>query len=418
VSGVVAALAAAVLLGTACGLIGTFVVVRRMALTGDMLSHAVLPGIVMGLALCSTRHPHLVLLCAVVAGVLGSLAMSAILRHTRLKPDAALSIVLSVFFALGIALISRLQPAGVQAFLYGQIAAIDRGDLVLLCAVCALTLLVVPLLFRVLCLSSFDAAFARLLGVRVRGIELIFFLLLSVVIVVAMQAVGVVLVTALLVTPAAAARFCTISLWKMAAIACVTGAAGGVLGVAISARWGGLPTGPLMALSVTGLFVLAFGFGPRSGLWPVWHRRRREAVRIAGEDVLKKLWLVGQPPGAADGIPQRELYPRLPAHGRAALRRLEADALVCRDHMTLRLTPAGCERATELVRAHRLWECYLTDLGGFKADHVHGPAERAEHWLDEQGRRELAEKLGNPQVDPHHSPIPGEGRMSPTERSD
>ena len=141
---VASALIAAVLLGIVCGLLGTFVVIRRMALTGDMLSHAVLPGIVLGLAWNPDRNPLVVLACAVVAGVIGSMSMTAILRNTKLKADVALALVLSVFFALGIAMISRLQPAGVQAFLYGQVAAIDRNDLLLLSGVSLLTVILIP----------------------------------------------------------------------------------------------------------------------------------------------------------------------------------------------------------------------------------------------------------------------------------
>ncbi|RYD17885.1 MAG: ABC transporter, partial [Verrucomicrobiaceae bacterium] len=147
---------AALLLGTASGLLGSFVVVRRMALTGDMLSHAVLPGVVAGLAWSETRNPLVVLVAAVIAGVAGSGIMSALLRSTKLKPDAALALVLSVFFAIGIAMISRLQPAGVQAFLYGQVAAIDQRDLILLLAVTAVTAVMVPLTFRPLTMVSFD----------------------------------------------------------------------------------------------------------------------------------------------------------------------------------------------------------------------------------------------------------------------
>lgn len=405
-NGIATALTAAVLLGTVCGLLGTFVVVRRMALTGDMLSHAVLPGIVIGLALDPTRNPLIVLLCAVAAGVAGSWTMAAILRHTRLKADAALALVLSVFFALGIALISRLQPPGVHAFLYGQIAAIDRADLWLLFTVCAATLVLIPLMFRVLSVVSFDTSYSRLIGLRVKSIEVMFYLLLSVVIVVAMQAVGVVLVTAMLVTPAAAARFCTNTLHKMAAISCVLGALGGVLGVWVSASYENMPTGPLMALAVTGLFVIALCFGKRRGLLPTYARKRREAIRILGEDVLKKLWHSEELAGKQTSLTEAEFKQSLPGSIHSAFRKLRNASHIGVADFKVSLTPSGRKRAAELVRAHRLWERYLTERGGFKPDHVHDPAERAEHWLDEEGRRKLDENLGHPTVDPHGSPIP------------
>ncbi len=405
-NGITTALTAAVLLGTVCGLLGTFVVVRRMALTGDMLSHAVLPGIVLGLALNPTRNPLVVLLCAVVAGIAGSWTMTAILRHTRLKADAALALVLSVFFALGIALISRLQPPGVHAFLYGQIAAIDHNDLWLLFTVCAATLVLIPLMFRVLSVVSFDASFSRLIGLRVKSIEVLFFLFLSVVIVVAMQAVGVVLVTAMLVTPAAAARFCTNRLHQMAVISCVLGALGGMIGVWVSASYENMPTGPIMALAVTGLFGFALVFGKRRGLLPTHLRKRREAIRILGEDVLKKLWHREQLAGCETSLTEAEFKQSLPGSLQSALRKLSDASHIGMVDFKVSLTASGRKRAVELVRAHRLWERYLTERGGFKPDHVHEPAERAEHWLDAEGRRILEENLGHPTVDPHGSPIP------------
>lgn len=407
-SGVWAALWVAILLGMACGVLGTFVVVRRMALTGDMLSHAVLPGVVAGLAFSPERNPFVVLVFAILMGVAGSFSMKAILRFTRLKPDAAMALVLSAFFALGVALISRFQPSGVNAFLYGQIAAVDQNDLRMLCGVCALTLLVVPLLFRVLRLVSFDPSYARISGCKVRAVETVFFLLLSIVIVVAMQAVGVVLVTAMLVTPAACARFCTVSLRSMTLLACLFGAIGGGVGVLFSARYAQLPTGPLMALSLTVLFTLAFLVGPRGGVLAMFLRRRREVLRILGEDVLKQLWMREEARGREVQLSDGDFHMAHPARVRHSLRTLADDSLVNENEFKVSLTDLGREKAAALVRAHRLWERYLTERVGLKPDHVHDSAERAEHWLDEAGRQKLGEKLGNPEVDPHGSPIPSE----------
>jgi ABC-type Mn2+/Zn2+ transport system permease subunit/Mn-dependent DtxR family transcriptional regulator len=405
---IVSALLAAVLLGIVCGLLGTFVVVRRMALTGDMLSHAVLPGIVLGLAWNPDRNPLIVLACAVAAGVIGSVSMSAILANTKLKADAALALVLSIYFAIGIALISRLQPAGVQAFLYGQVAAIDRNDLLLLSGVSLVTVIAIPFAFRVIGIVSFDPAFSRLLGLPVRSIETGFFLLLTIVIVIAMQAVGVVLVTAMLVTPAAAARFCTSSLPKTAALACLFGSTGGALGVIISSGKSALPTGPVMALSVTGVFIAAALFGKRSGWLPTQLRRRRERVRILSEDILKKLWQREETAGKPVSLAQAECKQSFPGNVAAAFRLLNQAAWITTGDFKISLTSEGRKRAASLVRSHRLWERYLTELAAYKSDHVHDSAERAEHWLDEESRRLIEERLGNPEIDPHGSRIPAE----------
>ncbi len=391
------ALLAALLLGISSGLLGSFVVVRRMALTGDMLSHAVLPGVVAGLAWNQTRNPLLVLITAVLAGVIGSMVTNGLLRATKLKPDAALALVLSVFFAVGIAMISRIQPAGVQAFLYGQVAAIDQRDLLLLTAVTAATLVLVPLTFRALTMVSFDSSFARLMGFPVRFFEIAFFLLLTVVIVIAMQAVGVVLVTAMLVTPAAAARFCTHSLPKTAVIACGVGAAGGIAGVWASSSGNNLPTGPLMALGTTAIFAGMALIGPRRGWLVMQWRKLREKRRIAGEDVLKSLWLREEAPGLVQALVSNE----------SLLRTLASAGWIDRSQAVVRLTDAGRERAAKLVRTHRLWETYLAKYASYKPDHVHDDAERAEHWIDEKAVAALAAKLGYPATDPHGKPIPG-----------
>lgn len=396
--------AAALMLGLVCGLLGTFVVVRRMALTGDMLSHAVLPGVVAGLAWSPDRHPLIVLACAVAAGAAGSFAMKLLLAKTHLKADAALALVLSVFFALGIAMASKLQPAGVQAFLFGQVAAIDARDMKLLAIVCACTLLVVPLTFRTLRLVSFDPSFARLIGLPVRISEALFFFMLSVVIVIAMQSVGVVLVTAMLVTPAAAARFYSRTLGRTAIIACTIGALGGMAGVWISSLRGGLPTGPLMALSVTALFFASAVCGPRSGWLAGFFRRRRGRIRILGEDILKNFWYGEEAHGKGRLIESHELPLDKPVN--PALRKLLKSGMIRTQGSAYLLTDAGRESAAQLVRVHRLWERYLTDFAAYPSDHVHDEAERAEHWINASHSREISEKLGEPVEDPHGKPIP------------
>jgi len=395
-SAIATAVIAAVLIGLLCGFYGTFVVVRRMALTGDMISHAVLPGVVAGLVWSGTRNPLVVLACAAVAGIAGSLAMRVILARTRLKPDAALALVLSVFFAMGVALVSMFQPSGAMAFLYGQIAALDGRDLAFLAAVSAATFALAPFVFRSLTMVSFDPAFVRILGLPVRAIDTAFYAALTIAIVVAMQAVGVVLVTAMLVTPAAAARFCTPCLTRTCVFACGIGAGGALAGVGLSSLQSGAPTGPLIALCLAAAFGIAALIGPHHGWVWLWHRRANNRRRIEGEDFLKSLW--HREHGATD---KPVVHPA--PH---TLRRLAADQHIDGNSPTPSLTAAGREAASKLVRAHRLWEAYLADVAEIPLDHVHEEAERAEHWIDEERAREIAERLGTPVRDPHGSPIP------------
>jgi len=386
---------AAVLIGLLCGFYGTFVVVRRMALTGDMISHAVLPGVVAGLVWSSTRNPLVVLACAAAAGVTGSFVMRVITTRTRLKPDAALALVLSVFFAFGVALVSMFQPSGAMAFLYGQIAALDGRDLAFLATVSAATFALAPFVFRSLTMVSFDPSFARILGLPVKTIDTAFYAALTIAIVIAMQAVGVVLVTAMLVTPAAAARFCTPSLVRTCFLACAIGSAGALAGVGMSSLQSGAPTGPLIALCLAAVFLIAALFGPHHGWMPQWSRRARNRRRIESEDFLKYLW------HREDGDTGRPVVTPSPAILRKLMEHGKIDT-----SPTPSLTERGRKSALKLVRAHRLWEAYLTDVADIPPDHVHEEAERAEHWIDDQRMREIASRLGTPEIDPHGSPIP------------
>lgn len=410
------ALVAALLLGLCCGTLGAFVVVRRMALTGDMLSHAVLPGIVAGLVWNTERNPLIVLMAALLAGMAGSAVMHAIQRTTRLKPDAALGIVLSVFFAAGIAMISIYQPSGVQAYLYGQAAAIDQRDLRLLGVVTLVTLSVVALLFRLFHVTAFDAGFSRLLGYPVAWLDRLFYFLLSASIVVAMQAVGVVLISAMLIAPAAAALRLSHKFGRVVIGSCLIGALGASCGVWISGVRTGLPTGPVMALSVCVAFVIVSLAAPRDGIIVHALRHRRMRLRILRENLLKTIFRVLEEGGFRhDGVTLLDLS-RFDGRPMAAIARSVGrlvsggDASWTDDRSALRLTASGRRRAEEIVRNHRLWERYLTERASYAPDHVHDDAERVEHFIDEDKVRRLEEVLDFPEQDPHGRPIPAVGK--------
>ncbi|TAE74830.1 MAG: ABC transporter [Verrucomicrobia bacterium] len=402
------AMTAAFLLGISGGLTGVFVVSRRMALTGDMLSHAVLPGVVGGILWGPGRHPLVVLGCAVVAGLVAAGLLMALMRSTRLKSDAALGIVLSVFFALGLAMISKWKPGGVQAYLFGQAAAISSGDLILLACSSGVVVLGVIFGFRVLLVSSFDPQHARLLGIPVGWVDRCFFIALSVSVVVAMQAVGVVLVSALLVTPAIAAARMSRRLVSQAWWACGFGVAGALVGVWLSLLRPGLPTGPLMALSLAVLFVAAALFGPRDGLLQRGLGRMRQRRRIDTENLLKSAWVLMEERAcselAIDILAERVGVSRKGIRRCVASLVRECDAELVESGFSL--TPSGRRRASEIVRRHRLWELYLMRRADYAADHVHDDAERAEHWISGEMEQGLAKMLNHPDVDPHGSIIP------------
>jgi len=411
-------LAASLLLGIGCGLIGSFVVVRRMALAGDAVSHAVLPGVVAGFVLSPSRNPLVVLGLALAAGLLGMLLVRAITTTTRLKEDAALGIALAVFFAAGVSAISVYQPSGVTAFLYGHAAAVSLSDLLLMAVVTVVVAIAAVIFARPLVVMSFDAGFAGSLGYPVRLFERMFALMLTAVVVVAMQAVGVILVSAMLITPAAAAYLLTDRFNRMMAAAAGIGAAAGLVGTLISFVRAGLPTGPLIALVATGIFAAAFLAAPQHGVVAKWLRLRGRSARVARENYLKAIYQVLEARSFhGEGVSVREVAERRRETLEEATRGVLAlvrsgEAFRTGEVGDVFLTPDGWRRAAEIVRNHRLWELYLTHQADYDIDHVHEDAERIEHLLGEETVRQLERALAYPQTDPHGSPIPAPERQS------
>jgi manganese/zinc/iron transport system permease protein len=412
------ALAGSALLGISCGLLGCFLVVRRLALVGDALSHAVLPGVAAGFLWSQTKDPLAIFIGAVAAGLLGTLVVETLKNTTRLKEDAALGIVLAGFFAVGICMVTMLQrlpsgaKSGIDKFLFGQAAAIGPRDLRLMATVATLAIVTIASSYRHLLVASFDPAFARSIGLPVRAIHYTLMLLLAFAVVSALQAVGVVLVSAMLVTPAAAAYLLTDRMHRMLVIAAAIGLASATLGCFLSFLDSQLPTGPLMVLASSAIFTAAFLLAPRHGLLSRWSSRRSAKRRVTRENTLKTLYRILEDRGFhGDGVSLRELAERrrqtledaqreardLARHGLAAFHPAEP---------TLLLTPAGRLRAIELVRNHRLWELYLTHAARIPPDHVHDEAERIEHVLGEEVVRELERRLDFADTDPHGRPIP------------
>ncbi len=259
-------------LGALAGALGCFAVLRRQSLLGDAISHAALPGIVLAFLLTGSRATPVLVLGAGIAGWLGTLAILAIVRGGRLPEDTALGIVLSVFFGAGMVLLTWVQArpdarqAGLDVFLFGQAATLLPGDVALVAGVGGAALLLLALVWKEVKILAFDPGYAQALGLPVRRIELLLTGLLVVGIVLGLQMVGVVLMSALVVAPAAAARQWTNRLGAMVFLAAAIGAASGVGGAAISATTRGIPTGPTIVLVATGFVLLSLLAAPDRGL--------------------------------------------------------------------------------------------------------------------------------------------------------
>ena len=407
------------LLGTGAGVLGCFAFLRRRALQGDALAHATLPGVCLAFLITGSKEPGVLLAGAAVTGWLGVRAVEAIVSHSRIKEDAALALSLSVFFGAGIVLLTRIQKsgdaaqAGLDKFLFGQAASLVSADVWLLGGATVVLIAVVTLAFKEFKLVSFDRSFAITLGWPVGVIEGLLTLLTVLSVTVGLQLVGVVLMVALLVTPAAAARFWTDRLPVMVTIAAAVGAASGVAGAWVSVVAPRMPTGPWTVVAASALFVISLFAAPRRGVIARALRRWRMRRRTADENFLKTLYALGEEAG---GVWERT-WPlatvagrrRLPlAEARGTVRRLGAAGWADASAGEVRLTPAGLSRARRIVRLHRLWEVYLTERLHLAADHVHESAEEIEHILTPEIEAELERSLARPAFDPHRKRIPYE----------
>ena len=416
-----------IFLGVSCGLLGSFILVRKLALLGDTLSHAVLPGVALGFLWNMTKDPVAIFVGATIAGLLGTVTVNLIRDTTRIKEDSALGMVLAGFYGVGICLFTMIQnlpvgnKAGIDKYLFGQAAALSSGDVLLMGSVMLVACLLIFVFYKELLVTSFDSMFAVSLGISARFFHYLIMLLLAFSVVVALQAVGVVLVSAMLITPAATAYLLTDRLHRMLILAAIFGLLAGFLGSFFSFLGNNLPTGPFMVLGASSIFLAAFLLGPRYGIFPRWLKQFNRSRRIQIENTLKAFYQVREAEEfSKEGVTLSALARRRNESLREVEKRighLVRDGLASFDENkkgevslteegVVYLTPSGWQRACEIVRNHRLWELYLTNAAEYEADHVHDDAEMIEHILGEETVRLIERRLDFPTRDPHGKLIP------------
>jgi manganese/zinc/iron transport system permease protein len=274
-------------LGLVSGTLGAFAFLRRQSLIGDAISHAALPGVVLAFMLTGIKGPAVLMAGAALAGIAGVLLVIAITRNTRIKQDAALGIILSVFFGFGLMLLTFLQrdpdarQAGLNQFLFGQAATLLAGDVLAMTLFGGAALVLLVLFWKEFKLLSFDRDFGASLGFPMPALEILITLLLVVAIVIGLQAVGVVLMSAMIVAPAAAARQWTDRLGWMVVLSGLFGAVAGVTGTAISGLASGLSTGPVIVLCISAIAAASLLFGSSRGIVWAWIRRQRNRQSLA-----------------------------------------------------------------------------------------------------------------------------------------
>jgi ABC-type Mn2+/Zn2+ transport system permease subunit len=256
------ALLAAVLVGSVCAVVGTYVVLKGLAFIGEAVSHATFPGLVAAFVL---KLPFMV--GAGVAAVGTALAIGFVVRRTRIRTDTAIGVLFVGMFALGLFWYSAIRGfvADLFSFLFGNILAISTSDLIGLSALGVLILVIIAVLWKELLFSTFDPLAAAAAGLRVAALEYLFLVLVALTIVVSLQAVGIILVVAMLITPAATAQLLSLRFGRLMLLAIAIGVGGAVLGLYAS-FWLDAASGATIVLIETAAFLLALALGPRTGL--------------------------------------------------------------------------------------------------------------------------------------------------------
>lgn len=423
----------ALLCNTACALLGTFLVLRRMSLLSDAISHAVLPGLVVAFLITGRLDPWAMLAGAVVVGMLTATGVQAVRQLAQLADDASMGVVYPVLFALGVVLLSRYAhhvDLDTDCVLFGllELAALDTIRLgtwelprsLLTLAPALLGVLGFLLLaWKELLAASFDPAMAAAAGLRPRLMHYLLMALVATVAVASFEAVGSILVVAMMIVPGVCGRLLSDRVTGTLFWAVLVAWVAALWGYALAA-WFNTTVAGSMAVAAGVVLVLVVLLSPRHGVLVDAAHRLGTRLTIAGEDLLK--WLLKQEPGyeRLDPAPQGSVPPAEAAcvprqrclehlggrwQARLVLWLLGRRGWIEQAWDRVCLTPAGRRRAWHLVRAHRLWETFLEEHLQLPPDHVHEPAEQLEHFLGPGLQQELEQQLQRA-YDPHGRKIP------------
>ena len=420
----------ATLLGIAAGTIGSFTLLRRRALMGDALSHATLPGIgiafLVTLAVGSTEKSLPWLLCgAALSGIVGMLGILFIRSATRLKEDAALGIVLSVFFGGGIAILGIIQQlpeghaAGLESFIYGKTASMVATDAWLIGVAGLAATLVAILFFKELKLLCFDEKYAASCGFPILTLDLMLMALVTIVTIIGLQAVGLILMIALMVIPASAARFWTEKMTTMTWLSGLLGGMSCLVGAALSAVVSRLPSGAVIVLVATVFFLISMFVGSERGLLIRRYRRLQMNWKVDYQHLLRALYECLENQGLMTGTEEKSKSTTITREQLLSMRswspsRLGAclsnarkkEMITIRPDGSVRLTSKGFQEAERLVHEHRLWELYLITHADTAPSRVDRDADTIEHVLDSEMIAKLESLLQSHRVSGNLTPSP------------
>ncbi|MEC2077908.1 metal ABC transporter permease [Metabacillus fastidiosus] len=356
------------LLGIASGVLGSFTLLRKQSLIGDAMAHAALPGVCFGFMLSGSKSIIWLLLGAAITGLIAAWFIQITINHSKVKEDSALGLVLSVFFGFGIVLLTFIQhsyggnQSGLSDFIFGQAASMVGADVQVIITIAVVLLLITFIFFKEFKLITFDPQFAKGIGLPTTFFNGLLMVLVVSAVVIGLQTVGVVLMAAMLITPAISARYWTEKLSAMIIISGVIGGISGVLGTLLSTTAKGMATGPLIIIAATSMFLISLVFAPNRGLLAKLLKQLSVRKRTARNQLLLNFYELSEQ-GDNDGFTVEQLMSKRKlsySMSLSMLQQFEKKAWIYKiSDEKWKLTDAGLEKAYEIVLNERLFEMYL-----------------------------------------------------------
>jgi len=405
----VRAIIASSLVGIMLGVLGCFIVLRNMSLIGDALSHAVLPGIVVAFLIIGYSTIGF-FVGASFAGLLTAIVISWIQQNVETKNDAAVGIIFTAMFSIGVMGISWISREGgvhldLDHFLFGNVLGVTNEDLWLSFSVTLYTITCTVLFYRYLFVTTFQPTIAQTMGISPKIVHYFLMMLLSFAIVASLSTVGVILVVSMLVTPAATALLISNRLKWVIVISATIGLLSTNIGYLIALLYGTTPA-PAMTIVATLFYFLAVFFSPSKGLLLKMNQNWNEKKRIIREDILRQVIKNPVTVGMSVKAIAKNLNLSIGKVKSFAQTMSKSSLITTTQNDILILSDEGIKKAEKLVRAHRLWETYQVRQMGLNSNQIHNEADQLEHFLSEELIDEIDKELGYPINDPHDSPIP------------
>lgn len=405
------------ILGFTCGIVGVLVVLSKKALIVDAVSHSILPGICIGFMLSGVKNPIYLISGGMAAGAVAVFLVDWFSRVSRIKKDAAIAITLSILFSAGVILLNIIQhsgnsnQSGLSDFLFGKAATIVESDLYVFAVMCAIVLAIIPVFYQHFKIALFDSGFAKTIGLNEKVIQGLISGLIIISTAIGIQTVGIILMSALIITPASSAFFWTNNFKKSIILSGSFAATSSILGVLVSYLSPDMPTGPWIIVILSIIAILS-AFFSKKGLITKKLRAFRNERKMISDNVLKALYKLGERENQIEkGRTIKEILNNRAFANRdltKGLKILKGNGLIIEAGGIWTLTEKGVTEAKRIIRSHRLWELYMEKFMQIQSDHVHESAETIEHIMTPELEAELLKVMGKPENDPHQQNIPYE----------